>query len=104
MAKTKLQMMKTVPKAKIVEVSRWGQSRGGRPWRRIRDRVLLRDLYTCQNNKCGKVGGALEVDHILNLAQGGNDDDNNLMTLCKKCHSFKTQAESKGEHFRYNEE
>ena len=70
----------------------WGSGRGGRPWRRIRDRILLRDRYTCQH--CGRVGEDNEVDHIVNVAQGGTDDDSNLQTLCPDCHKVKTAAES----------
>ena len=72
--------------------SRWGNSRGGRPWRRLREQVLARDLYTCQH--CGQIGGQLEVDHIINVAHGGNDELYNLQTLCKICHDKKTKAES----------
>ena len=72
--------------------SSWGQGRGGRPWRRLRDQVLARDRYTCQI--CGRVGGKLELDHIINLAQGGTDDPRNLQMLCQSCHQQKTLSES----------
>jgi 5-methylcytosine-specific restriction protein A len=36
----------------------------------------------------------LEVDHIINIAQGGNDDDANLQALCVPCHKLKTAEES----------
>lgn len=71
----------------------YGQGRGGRPWRRIKAQVHERDLYTCQ--QCGRVTMELECDHIVNQAQGGTDDLNNLQSLCKDCHSKKTQTESK---------
>ena len=71
----------------------WGSGRGGRPWRRIRDRILLRDKYTCQ--QCGHIGADLEVDHIINVAQGGADDDKNLQSLCISCHKAKTAIESR---------
>ncbi|MDY7565798.1 HNH endonuclease [Pseudomonas sp. RTC3] len=70
----------------------WGSGRGGRPWRRKRESILLRDKYTCQ--KCGVVTLDLEVDHIVNIAQGGNDDDANLQALCVPCHHAKTAAEA----------
>lgn len=70
----------------------WGSGRGGRPWRRIRDAILLRDKYTCQ--QCGHIGTDLEVDHIVNVAQGGTDDDCNLQSLCIPCHKVKTATES----------
>lgn len=70
----------------------WGSGRGGRPWRRIRDAILLRDKYTCQS--CGHIGTDLEVDHIVNVAQGGSDDECNLQALCIPCHKAKTATES----------
>ena len=72
--------------------SGWGSGRGGRPWRRKRESILLRDKYTCQ--KCGTVTLDLEVDHIVNLAQGGSDDDANLQALCAPCHQAKTATEA----------
>lgn len=72
--------------------SRWGHGRGGRPWRRKRDEIFKRDKYTCQ--VCGRVGGELELDHIVNVARGGTDDDTNLQTICNACHKPKTHAES----------
>lgn len=72
--------------------SKWGHGRGGRPWRRKRDEIFKRDKHTCQ--VCGRIGGELELDHILNVARGGTDDDKNLQTICKTCHIPKTHAES----------
>ena len=73
--------------------SRWGHGRGGRPWRRKRDEIFKRDKYTCQ--VCDRVGGELELDHIVNVARGGTDDDSNLQTICVPCHKPKTHAVSK---------
>lgn len=70
----------------------WGKGRGGRQWRRLKDEILARDNYTCQ--VCGRVGGRLELDHIVNLACGGTDSKNNLQILCHTCHKQKTQSES----------
>jgi 5-methylcytosine-specific restriction protein A len=72
----------------------WGSGRGGRPWRRKRAAILLRDRYTCQ--QCGHIGMDLEVDHIINVARGGTDDDENLQALCIPCHKSKTASESQG--------
>ncbi len=71
---------------------RWGSGRGGRPWRRLRQAILLRDQYTCR--ACGLVGGELELDHIVNVARGGTDDPANLQILCRSCHAAKTARES----------
>lgn len=71
--------------------TKWGEGRG-RPWRRLRDQILLRDQYTCRS--CGVVTMELEVDHILNRAEGGTDDPENLQSLCIPCHKLKTHKES----------
>lgn len=84
--------MADVGEVEGASVQTWGAGRGGRPWRRIRDAILLRDKYTCQ--ECGHIGTDLEVDHIVNVAQGGTDDDTNLQSLCIPCHKIKTAAES----------
>ncbi|MGR3963825.1 HNH endonuclease [Pseudomonas sp. 910_23] len=70
----------------------WGMGRGGRPWRRKREAILIRDNYTCR--VCGLTTKDLEVDHIINIAQGGTDDDGNLQALCIPCHKAKTALES----------
>ncbi len=54
-------------------------------WRKIRQRILQRDGYTCQ--MCGGEGNS--VDHILPRLSGGSDDEWNLQTLCGSCNSSK---------------
>ena len=49
-----------------------------------REAVLHRDKYTCQI--CGKKHTRLEVHHIIYRSQGGTNDEDNLITLCKDCH------------------
>lgn len=70
--------------------------RGGRPWRRIRERVLRRDNYLCQPcMRAGRVTPAGEVDHIVNKDSGGTDNDDNLEGTCIPCHKKKTQQEAR---------
>jgi len=45
----------------------------------------------CDRN--GEVKAAREVDHVLPKADGGLDDESNLQSLCKQCHSAKTARE-----------
>ena len=72
-------------------MSKYGQGRGGRPWRRKRERILQRDNYLCVPcSKQHKITIAKEVDHILPLAKGGTDDDENLQSICIPCHEAKT--------------
>lgn len=62
-------------------------------WRYIRRQVRRRDRYTCV--LCGrghKTGfyGTLEVDHIVEVQDGGLSTMENLRTLCWICHKAKT--------------
>ncbi|PCB15204.1 HNH endonuclease [Pseudomonas aeruginosa] len=79
-----------------VEDKAWGNGRGGRPWRRKRERILKRDGYMCQCPECkGMKRIATEVDHIIPLSQDGTDDDSNLMAIAGyPCHARKTARES----------
>lgn len=54
-------------------------------WRKIRQRILQRDGYTCQH--CG--GEANSVDHIVPRALNGSDEEWNLQSLCTPCNSSK---------------
>lgn len=77
-------------------VPRYGQGRGGRPWRRKREAVMKRDQYLCQLCKQkGRITEATEMDHIVNVAEGGTDDESNLQSLCTPCHDAKSQAEAR---------
>jgi hypothetical protein len=54
-------------------------------WRKIRQRILERDQYTCQI--CGMEGNT--VDHIIPRSSNGGDEDFNLQCLCSRCNSSK---------------
>jgi 5-methylcytosine-specific restriction protein A len=67
---------------------------------KIRDRILLRDAYTCR--KCGRVSIHLEIDHIVPLHLGGAESDENRQCLCSSpCHSDKTALEEKERDTKY---
>ncbi|MFY9196753.1 MAG: HNH endonuclease [Bacillota bacterium] len=61
--------------------------RYGRKWRKIRNRYISLHPLCEQCLKEDVLTRAEEVHHIKPLAQGGTHDDENLMALCKPCHS-----------------
>ena len=54
-------------------------------WKKIRERILRRDLWECY--WCG--ADANTVDHLVPVAKGGLDVDENLVAACKKCNYSK---------------
>jgi len=40
--------------------------------------------------KSGKIRQAVTPDHIIALANGGSDTEDNLQSLCAECHRVKT--------------
>ena len=67
------------------KVRHWGYQKGfNYGYSSRREAVLHRDNYTCQC--CGKKNCRLEVHHIIFRSNGGTDDEENLITLCKGCH------------------
>ena len=59
----------------------------------------MRALWLMQHPLCvecskrGQVTMATEVDHINPLFKGGNDDPDNLQSLCAEHHRIKTNAD-----------
>ncbi len=64
--------------------------RGGR-LTKIRERIAIRDEYTCQ--MCGRVTVNGEVDHKVPLHLGGQETDENRWWLCPDCHAAKSEGE-----------
>ena len=63
---------------------------------KTRERIALRDEYTCQ--MCGRVTALDrgEVDHIEPLHRGGSESDENRQWICKEpCHRLKTEQEER---------
>lgn len=82
---------------KWADVSRGSRhDRGyGSEWEVTRKRILRRDKGLCQ--VCLQVGcyrPAKAVDHIKSKAEGGDDADGNLQSICKTCHDAKTADEA----------
>lgn len=56
----------------------------GHLYRNLSNWVLRRDAWRCQT--CGAMSN-LEVHHKQFRSRSGNDDEENLITLCSRCHS-----------------
>ncbi len=54
------------------------------PYRELRTKVLRRDGWRCQ--VCGSMKN-LEVHHKVFRSRWGEDDEQNLITLCLECHA-----------------
>lgn len=67
----------------------------------LREYVLHRDNHKCQNPNCKNKDKEqiLEVHHIKYKSLGGQDNPNNLITLCNKCHTSPNHKKGK---FLYN--
>lgn len=63
------------------------RERYGYAWRKIRKAFLLKQPFCEMCAKEKRMTLATEVHHILPLAHGGKNDNENLMALCKSCHS-----------------
>jgi 5-methylcytosine-specific restriction enzyme A len=61
-------------------------------WKSRRAKVIGRAGGNCE--ACG-AEGKLEVDHVVNVAEGGTHDLTNLQALCLACHTAKTRAEQR---------
>lgn len=62
---------------------------------RLRFKILMRDGFTCKS--CGasatnQLGTELHVDHIIPWSKGGETEEMNLETKCKKCNLGKGNA------------
>lgn len=62
--------------------------RRGLAWHTLQ-RIFERDGHHCQNPYCDGICDRLTADHIVAVACGGNNDDDNLQTLCMTCNSRK---------------
>ena len=62
---------------------------------RLRHECFKRDNYTCK--ECGATNKekTLHADHILPVSQGGNDELDNLQTLCDHCNLAKSNKKWK---------
>jgi 5-methylcytosine-specific restriction endonuclease McrA len=53
----------------------------------LRQRLLLEAGYRCSNPVCRNVI-ALDIHHLVRVAEGGADTEDNLIALCPNCHAL----------------
>lgn len=75
------------------------KKRYGYRWQKIRRAFLSQNPLCEMCKRNGKFTTATEVHHIKPLAEGGRNDIENLMPLCKSCHSRITRVT---ENAKYN--
>lgn len=68
-------------------IRREHNSRYGYQWRKLRARFLLSNPFCEMCKRQGRFIEATEVHHIKPLSEGGTNGFENLMALCKSCHS-----------------
>jgi len=56
-------------------------------WRRISKLYLAAHPLCAECQRAGRLTPATETHHIIPVLAGGSDRDENLMGLCKSCHS-----------------
>ena len=59
----------------------------GRAWKRIRDRYAAEHPFCELCYVKGVMAKTEQIHHKLPLSEGGTHDRNNLIALCKPCHS-----------------
>jgi len=76
-----------------------GHGYSSKAWKETRLRVFKRDGMKCQAKGCWLPDlnhGDFQCDHIIPRSQGGSEEDDNLQTLCRRCHSQKTLRDTYG--------
>jgi len=61
-----------------------------RRWQKVRALYLSKHPLCADCEKNGRLTPATDVHHIVKPGDGGNDSENNLMGLCRPCHSART--------------
>lgn len=62
----------------------------GKDWRALSKRQLQREPLCAECLRAGRVKPAEIADHITPISEGGaRYDDENLQSLCKRCHNRK---------------
>jgi 5-methylcytosine-specific restriction protein A len=67
----------------------------GRKLQRERERLFNEQPLCVECLKVGRDTPATQRDHIVPLAEGGEDARDNTQAICQACHDAKTKQESK---------
>jgi 5-methylcytosine-specific restriction endonuclease McrA len=59
-------------------------------WEELRQKVFVKDNFSCRKCKISLVGCTFICDHITPVELGGLNVVDNLQTLCESCNSKKT--------------
>lgn len=62
---------------------------------KLRYEIFKRDNFRCILCGCDAKNDILVIDHIKPVVCGGNNDQNNLRTLCRECNTGKMLLEEK---------
>ena len=65
----------------------------GRPLQTLRRRLLSAQPLCVACQRAGRLTVASELDHIVALVNGGDNDEENLQGLCAPCHVDKTAVD-----------
>lgn len=81
------------------EQTQWqGQPKWSRPVKRAVSETKKKYVASMQGWKCGQCGNTLthtfEIDHKIRLENGGGNEVDNLIALCRECHGQKTAMEN----------
>ncbi len=68
----------------------------GANWRRLRNWYIKTHPLCATCEAKGRLVAATDVDHIVPRSKGGEDDEDNLQSLCRHCHSTKTASADGG--------
>ena len=69
------------------------KKRYGTKWRKIRNAFVKKHPVCELCERKNILTPAEEVHHVIPLSKGGSNDEENLMALCKSCHSRITATE-----------
>ena len=79
----------------IYQTRRTANEHYDRRWRKISALHLARHPLCAECQRAGRLTSATETHHIIAVADGGTDAEDNLMGLCKSCHSRITLEETR---------